>query len=163
MGGNTPQAGEASEIEGGAAGQSSGGDAAAGGVDSSENCGEVRGISMLGDYVDPNGDRWWLRDSGKATTLVHVPAGKPTNGKPPSLWQVLQVCRESSALLLETPSGTFTRLDYVAGAKSLTLCLASSTVAALKVAAELPAADRANTIDSGCNGGPWLRVVKEEK
>jgi hypothetical protein len=118
---------------------------------------------MLGDYADPNGERWWLRDSGKAVTLVHVPAGPPKAGKPPALWQVVQACRESSVLILQSPSGAYTRLDYLAGPKSLTFCLASQSVATSALAAALPAADRVNTIDSGCNAGPWTRVVKGEQ
>jgi hypothetical protein len=74
----------------------------------------------------------------------------------------VQACG-SSALLLKTPSATYTRLDYVAGKKSLTVCLASATVSSLALAGELRAADSTNTIDSGCNAGPWTRVVKEEQ
>lgn len=162
-GGSTAEAGEPAVSEGGAGGQPSGGEAGAGGADSSEECGDPTGLSILGDYVDPNGERWWLRDSGKAVTLVHVPAGAPRVSKPPALWQVVQACSGSSVLLLQSPNGTYTRLDYLAGAKSLTFCLASSSVATLPLAAVLPAADRVNTIDSGCNAGPWTRVVKGEK
>jgi hypothetical protein len=92
--------------------------------------------------------------------LTRVPSGVPSPAKLPSLWQVARVCADDSALLLKTVAGSFTRLDYLKGASSLTLCLANDTAASLELAAALTPADRTNTIDAGCNGEPWTRVTK---
>lgn len=141
-------------------GGATGGAGGSGGAGGGEACWEPTSLSILGDYVEPNGDELWLRNSGKAVTLTRVAAGKPSFARLPSLWQVARVCADDSALLLKTPTGSFTRLDYLKGASSLTVCLANVTATTLELAAALRPANRMNTIDAGCNDGPWTRLQK---
>lgn len=153
------EAGSRADVgSGGEAGST--GDGGAGGDSSSPACVAPTTLPILGDYVAQNGDELWLRDSGKAVTLTRVAPGKPSAAKLPSLWQVMSVCGAESALVLRNAAGRFARLDYVKGGSSLTVCFSSKTADSAELAAEIPAADRANTIDAGCNGGPWTRVVK---
>jgi hypothetical protein len=63
--------------------------------------------------------------------------------------------------LVEDAAGHFARLDYLPGASSLTVCLGSRTAASLVEARELAPADAGNTIDTGCDGGPWTRFTRE--
>jgi len=149
------------------AGESSGGSAGtpdAGGAGGDgpviETCMAPTSLPILGDYVEPDGDLLWLRDSGQAVTLTRVTPGKPSPSKLPSLWQVVGLCSDTSTLLLKDTAAMYTRLDFLKGAASLTVCLATETAGTPALAAAIPPADRANTIDSGCNGGPWTRVVK---
>jgi hypothetical protein len=154
-------AGEAPGGEAGAGGgEAGGGEAGAGGAPSHETCSTPVGLSFLGNYLDAAGNQLWLRDSGKAVTVTRVPVGKPVAATPPALWQVVQACADDAALLLKTPAGAFTRLDYLQGTSSLTVCIAGETAATLELALALPAASRVNTIDSGCNGQPWNRFAK---
>lgn len=159
--GETSGGGGAVAGEGGSAEEpAAGGSGGEGGADGAEQCGPPTSLAILGDYTEPSGRKLWLRDSGKAVTLTRVTPGKPTSAQLPSLWRVTSACSESSALVLEAADGSFTRLDYLAGAASLTLCFAAETATSAELAATLLPADRSNTIDAGCNGGPWTRAVK---
>ena len=152
-GGEGGSAGEPGAAESGAAGEA--------GAPQNSGCEAPTSLSIVGDYTAPNGDELWLRDSGKAVTLTRVPAGTPASARPPALWQVVRACPES-ALLLKDAAGSFTRLDYVKGATSLTACLSRHVLDTVEQAERLPPADRANTIDAGCNDGPWTRFAKGE-
>jgi hypothetical protein len=159
--GGTDVGGEGGLAEAGASGEA--GEAGIGGAPvDDEGCAEPTGLSILGDYVETNGDELWLRDSGKAVTLTRVPAGKPAAARLPSLWRVARACSAESFLVLEG-AASFTRLDYIAGPRSLTVCLASETASSAEAATQLPAPDRMNTIDAGCNSGPWVRVMRGER
>jgi len=135
--------------------------AAGGSAPEEPSCGAPEFLRFLGTYVAPNGDGLWLRDSGKAVTIARVPAGRPEPTKPPRLWQVVSHCPDRSSLVLKTPAGEFTRLDYVEGASTLTVCIDDRTVTSVEEAERLSPADRRNTIDDGCNRGPWMHVVME--
>ena len=171
-GGDGPSAGATSnggdapspDENGGFGGETGGSGAQAGAGDGGTEtraCGAPTSLPIVGDYAEPNGDELWLRDSGKAVTLTRLPAGKPSSAKPPVLWQVVQACSADSVLLLQDAAGNFTRLDYLKGAASLTVCVASESTSTLEKAWALPAADRSNTIDSGCGDAAWTRFAKE--
>lgn len=168
-GGSEPSAGSSAGAlsDGGAnadAGATFDGGADAGGAGGEspvgDGCVAPNALSILGDYIEPNGDELWLRDSGKAVTLTRVTPGKPSPTKLPALWQAVRICESESALVLKNVEGAYTRLDFIKGTSSLTVCLAMGTAATPEAAVGLAGADRANTIDSGCNGGPWSRAVK---
>lgn len=159
--GNSAGAGSDAGGAGGAGAVSEGGAGGEGGASVVvENCTAPSSLAILGDYVEPNGDQFWLRDSGNALTLTRVTPGKPSAAKLPSLWQVVSACAEPPALVLRASTGAFTRLDYLQGATSLTVCLAANTAATAEQAEAIVPPGRTNTIDAGCNGGPWTRVVK---
>jgi hypothetical protein len=141
---------------GGSAGAHVGGSGGGG----TATCEPPTGLRALGDYSAPGGEELWLRDSGKAVTMTRVPAGKPIAGKLPALWQVVENCAPGSFLVLRGAAGGFQRFDYIESSSALTACLSAASAATSAQARELPPADRTNTIDDGCNGGPWTRFAK---